>query len=184
MRTFAVSLSNLALTGLLSETSGFQTIPSSPGPSPSKPVSPLVLFLPPPKGKILMPDAALANPERSFEFSHFRVPGPEETCSLSFLSAGPRACPCEGAFPGWGWPSARRQAARRHSGGMNRPVSPPLSILIKVHAQLAPLILDLTYEVPLTSGERRHRFSQRSLSFYSGSPSPRPHLLVCFPGTG
>lgn len=52
---------------------------------------------------------------------------------------------------------------------------PTRSTLIKLHAQLAPFVLDLTYEVPLTSGARRHRFSQRSLSFYIGSLTPGPN---------
>lgn len=72
-----------------------------------------------------------------------------------------------------------------HRGRRERgPISPAHAALITAHAQLAPLLLDLTYEVPLTSCARRHRFSQRSLSFCSGSLAPGPDCRAGFPGTG
>lgn len=72
---------------------------------------------------------------------------------------------------------AQRKApgALRDREGMCRPISPLLSTLIKVHAQLASLLLDLTYELPLTSGARRHD-SHKGLSTVP-PPAPQPHLL-------
>lgn len=61
-------------------------------------------------------------------------------------------------------------------GRMCADLVPLLAGSHEVHARLAPLTLDLTYGVPLTSAASRHRFSQRSLSSYPGSPLPPPRL--------
>lgn len=82
--------------------------------------------------------------------------------------------PCEGARPGCVWPRARHGCPRRQGGNVQT-YSLTLSTLIKVHAQLASLLLDLTYEVPLTSRARRHD-SHKGLSTVA-PPASQPHLL-------
>lgn len=73
---FAVSHSNKAFTGLLSETPDFQTVPSSAGPSPSDLASPCLLLANPPlpqmTGSPLTTAAFLRKPlpETSFGSSH------------------------------------------------------------------------------------------------------------------
>lgn len=155
---FAVSLSNPALT------SDLQTVPSSAGPVPP--------FLPPPpKGRLLLSKKHSQEDPLNLPLSEsqdLKIP------TLPRSSVRVPECPYEGGPPGVGGPGP---GARLFSGtGTERADLFPLHVSRSQEASRSACSshTDLTDEVPLTSGARRHRFSQRSLSSYSGSPHPGP----------